>query len=236
MRCSVESPNTGEPSLLGAVEGLTIVLTKQLPQLTGRVVDNRGNPADGTVRTLTEGPELQAARVEEAWVLHRVPAPGGGLVRHSPRRRTLQRDYPPIWQGLGATDGAFAYESMRSRLHEEYALLVAFLKAHQAPWELDDFAEATRKVVAEQVGIFGEADHIISLDDVVRFRNALEKAKKNCHIRIYAGAPHGWLNDTMPGRFRADAAESAIVWLATTVPNAIARLIVLGLKLPCVAR
>ena len=47
------------------------------------------------------------------------------------------------------------------------------------------------------LGIFGEADHIISIDDVVRFRNCLEKAKKNCHIRIYAGAPHGWLNDTM---------------------------------------
>jgi carboxymethylenebutenolidase len=59
------------------------------------------------------------------------------------------------------------------------------------------------------LGIFGEADHIISVDDVVRFRNALEKAKRNCHIRIYAGAPHGWLNDTMPGRYRKEAAKDA---------------------------
>ncbi|HEY7713243.1 MAG TPA: dienelactone hydrolase family protein [Candidatus Binatia bacterium] len=59
------------------------------------------------------------------------------------------------------------------------------------------------------LGIFGEADHIISIDDVVRFRNALEKAKKNCHIRIYPGAPHGWLNDTMPGRYRKEAAKDA---------------------------
>jgi carboxymethylenebutenolidase len=59
------------------------------------------------------------------------------------------------------------------------------------------------------LGIFGEADHIISIDDVVRFRNCLEKAKKNCHIRIYAGAPHGWLNDTMPGRYRQKEAEEA---------------------------
>ena len=59
------------------------------------------------------------------------------------------------------------------------------------------------------LGIFGEADHIISIDDVVRFRNALEKARKNCHIRIYAGAPHGWLNDTMPGRYRKEAAKDA---------------------------
>ena len=59
------------------------------------------------------------------------------------------------------------------------------------------------------LGVFGEADHIISVDDVVRFRNALEKARKNCHIRIYAGAPHGWLNDTMPGRYRKEAAKDA---------------------------
>ena len=59
------------------------------------------------------------------------------------------------------------------------------------------------------LGVFGEADHIISIDDVARFRNALEKAKKNCHIRIYAGAPHGWLNDTMPGRYRKEAAKDA---------------------------
>ena len=59
------------------------------------------------------------------------------------------------------------------------------------------------------LGVFGEADHIISIDDVARFRNVLEKAKKNCHIRIYAGAPHGWLNDTMPGRYRKEAAKDA---------------------------
>jgi carboxymethylenebutenolidase len=65
------------------------------------------------------------------------------------------------------------------------------------------------KVNCPVLGVFGEADHIISVDDVVRFRNLLEKAKKNCHIRIYAGAPHGWLNDTMPGRYRKEAAKDA---------------------------
>src|SRR5262245_7219224 len=59
------------------------------------------------------------------------------------------------------------------------------------------------------LGVFGEADHIISVDDVVRFRNCLEKAKKNSHIRIYPDAPHGWLNDTMPGRYRKEAAKDA---------------------------
>ena len=59
------------------------------------------------------------------------------------------------------------------------------------------------------LGIFGEADHIISVDDVVKFRNCLEQAKKTYHVRIYRDAPHGWLNDTMPGRYRKEAAMDA---------------------------
>ncbi|MGH7824339.1 MAG: dienelactone hydrolase family protein [Candidatus Binatia bacterium] len=59
------------------------------------------------------------------------------------------------------------------------------------------------------LGVFGEADHIISVDDVLRFRGSLEGAKKNYHVRLYRDAPHGWLNDTMPGRYRKEAAKDA---------------------------
>ncbi len=59
------------------------------------------------------------------------------------------------------------------------------------------------------LGVFGEADHIISVEDVMRFRNGLEKAKKSYHVRLYRDAPHGWLNDTMPGRYRKEAARDA---------------------------
>jgi carboxymethylenebutenolidase len=69
--------------------------------------------------------------------------------------------------------------------------------------------ELIAQVNCPVLGLFGEADHIISLDDVLRFRNCLEKSKKNYHIRVYPGAPHGWLNDTMPGRYRKDAAKDA---------------------------
>jgi carboxymethylenebutenolidase len=61
-------------------------------------------------------------------------------------------------------------------------------------------------------GAFGSDDHLISVQDVCRFRNALEQHNKSYEIHLYAGAPHGWLNDTMPGRYRkpqADAAWSA---------------------------
>ena len=59
------------------------------------------------------------------------------------------------------------------------------------------------------LGIFGETDHIISVDDVLKFRGCLEQAKKNYHVRLYRDAPHGWLNDTMPGRYRKEAAKDA---------------------------
>ncbi|MCZ6626183.1 MAG: dienelactone hydrolase family protein [Deltaproteobacteria bacterium] len=59
------------------------------------------------------------------------------------------------------------------------------------------------------LGIFGEADHIISVDSVLRFRGCLERSNKSYHIRIYPNVPHGWLNDTMPGRYRKEAAKDA---------------------------
>ena len=65
------------------------------------------------------------------------------------------------------------------------------------------------KVNCPVLGIFGEADHIISIDDVLRFRNCLERERKNYHVRLYRDAPHGWLNDTMPGRYRKEAAKDA---------------------------
>ncbi|MGH7829152.1 MAG: dienelactone hydrolase family protein [Candidatus Binatia bacterium] len=59
------------------------------------------------------------------------------------------------------------------------------------------------------LGIFGEADHIISVDDVLKFRACLEQYKKSYRIKLYPDAPHGWLNDTMPGRYRKEAAKDA---------------------------
>src|SRR5260370_25181068 len=59
---------------------------------------------------------------------------------------------------------------------------------------------------------FGDADHIISIEDVQRLRNRLEAHRKSYDIHLYEGAPHGWLNDTMPGRYRKQQAEAG--WAA----------------------
>jgi len=52
-------------------------------------------------------------------------------------------------------------------------------------------------------------DHLISIDDVRRFRDCLERHGKSFRIHLYPDAPHGWLNDTMPGRYRRAQAEAA---------------------------
>lgn len=60
---------------------------------------------------------------------------------------------------------------------------------------------------APVLGIFGEADHTMSLGDVTELRNTIEDARRSYEITVLPDMPHGWLNDTMPGRFRAEAAE-----------------------------
>lgn len=65
------------------------------------------------------------------------------------------------------------------------------------------------QVCCPVLGIFGEGDHIISVGHVLKFRSCLEQSKKSYHIRLYRDVPHGWLNDTMPGRYRREAAKDA---------------------------
>jgi carboxymethylenebutenolidase len=57
--------------------------------------------------------------------------------------------------------------------------------------------------------MFGETDHLISLDDIRKFRDCLDRHGKSYDIHVYRDAPHGWLNDTMPGRYRRAQAEAA---------------------------
>ena len=66
------------------------------------------------------------------------------------------------------------------------------------------------KIDCPVLGQFGEADHIISIDDVRRLRNALEAHGKRYSMNVYRDAPHGWLNYGMPGRYRQDIAERAL--------------------------
>ena len=74
------------------------------------------------------------------------------------------------------------------------------------------FEEVIAAVRCPVFAAFGALDHLISLDDVCRLRNALEASRRSYEIHVYEKAPHGWLNDTMPGRYRKAEAEAG--WAA----------------------
>jgi carboxymethylenebutenolidase len=57
--------------------------------------------------------------------------------------------------------------------------------------------------------VFGELDNLIPRDNILRMCTVLAGAKKSFDVRVYPDAPHGFLNDTMPGRFRAPQTEAA---------------------------
>jgi carboxymethylenebutenolidase len=84
-----------------------------------------------------------------------------------------------------------------------------WLVNERQPKPLDEIIARLRCPV---FGAFGAADHIIALDDVRRFRNALEERRLSYDMHLYEGAPHGWLNDTMPGRYRKEQADAG--WAA----------------------
>jgi carboxymethylenebutenolidase len=94
------------------------------------------------------------------------------------------------------------------------AALVWYGAAQPREWEvnakypraLDDIIKA---IDCPVLGMFGETDHLISLDDIHRLRDSLERHRKSYEIHVYRDAPHGWLNDTMPGRYRRAQAEAA---------------------------
>ena len=101
-----------------------------------------------------------------------------------------------------------------SRRRDVAACVVLYGAAQRRDWHASELQprpmdEMLRAIEAPALFLFGECDHIISLDDVRRVRDTLEGARRSYRMKVFAGMPHGWLNDTMPGRYRADGAEQA---------------------------
>lgn len=83
------------------------------------------------------------------------------------------------------------------------------------------YAELIKAGTAPVLGIWGEKDHTMSVEHVRRVRDELEDARRSYEFVMYPDLPHGWLNDTMPGRFRAAQAretfELIVSWLGSTM-------------------
>jgi carboxymethylenebutenolidase len=87
------------------------------------------------------------------------------------------------------------------------AVYEADWKAHPLrPEPIDKLMQAIK---CPLTAVFGELDNLIHRDNIMRMFTVLAQAKKSFDIRIYAGAPHGFLNDTMPGRFRPAQTQAA---------------------------
>ncbi len=65
------------------------------------------------------------------------------------------------------------------------------------------------KVTAPTLFVYGEKDHTTPIERVFAFRDEMEKHNQTCEVRLVADMPHGWMNDTMKGRYRQKEAEEA---------------------------
>ncbi|MDB5775098.1 MAG: dienelactone hydrolase family protein [Herbaspirillum sp.] len=93
---------------------------------------------------------------------------------------------------------------------------VVFYGATQGrDWNANDLQpvsmpDMVAKLTVPSLFVFGEADHTISLDHVRRIRDALETHRKSYRMHVVRAAPHGFLNDTMPGRYRP--CDTKVAW------------------------
>jgi len=70
-------------------------------------------------------------------------------------------------------------------------------------------AELIPKLSCPMLGIFGEHDRLVPLENVARARGELDDTGKSYRIRVIAGVPHGWLNTTTPEAYHQAEAEDA---------------------------
>src|SRR5690349_9482638 len=106
------------------------------------------------------------------------------------------------------------------------AVVMLYGGAQPREYEVGDlrptpYVELIKAGDAPVLGIWGEKDHTMSVEHVRRLRDLFEDARRSYEFVVYPDLPHGWLNDTMPGRFRAGQAretfELMVSWLRTTM-------------------
>ena len=94
------------------------------------------------------------------------------------------------------------------------ACVVFYGASQQRDWDASalqprSMGEMLRELHAPALFVFAERDHTISLNDVRRVRDTLEAARRSYRMKVFPDVPHGFLNDTMPGRYRPKEAAQA---------------------------
>jgi carboxymethylenebutenolidase len=98
--------------------------------------------------------------------------------------------------------------------HDLSGLVIFYGGAQDSDWEVTEYQPKPMPAMiaatnAPYLCVFGESDHVVSVDDMLRLKSTLEQARKSYRMRLYPNMPHGWLNDTMPGRYRPAEAKDA---------------------------
>jgi len=94
------------------------------------------------------------------------------------------------------------------------ANIVVYGGAQAREWEVDEarpkpYEEILDGIQAPILGIWGEDDQVVSVDDVARLQGALQSKRKSYEFKLFRDMPHGWMNSTMPGRYRPKQTEEA---------------------------
>jgi carboxymethylenebutenolidase len=94
-------------------------------------------------------------------------------------------------------------------LHPESGAAIAQPREFEINEDRDrPYADIIKSSAAPVLAIYGERDHTMSVADVTRVRGLFEQARRTYHMSIVKDMPHGWLNETMPGRYYQDVAEA----------------------------
>jgi carboxymethylenebutenolidase len=94
------------------------------------------------------------------------------------------------------------------------AAVVLYGAVYDADWKshpvrAEPIDKLMREIRCPLIAVFGELDNLIHRDNILRMFTVLAEAKKSFDIRIYPDTPHGFLNDTMPGRYRQSQSDAA---------------------------
>ena len=108
-----------------------------------------------------------------------------------------------------------AYPLVFNSVHGGVAAnIVVYGGAQAREWEVDEarpkpYEEILDGIQAPVLGIWGEDDQVVSVDDVARLQGALQSKRKSYEFKLFRDMPHGWMNSTMPGRYRPKQTEEA---------------------------
>ena len=116
--------------------------------------------------------------------------------------------------GMGVCQSGDYPLVLNSIRDEISANIVVYGGAQSRVWEVDEARPVPYETILEGIqapilGIFGEHDQVVSVENVRRLQDLLQSKRKSYEFKLFRDMPHGWFNSTMPGRYRPKEAEQA---------------------------